>query len=329
MLLSLAKVKNPGPRLRDALKIPVTQHPGAQCMIQLLLLPELTNKPRSGSDEFQMSPCAHTRGGTGFPLPWRTNQGLQNMSNTHKSGYPATLNTAPRLGNYQSHKQGKLQAQCTFLEHWSWVSLPHHATSMSPRHRDENACKCLVSDAYWYYARTPAHSLHFQRISFFFKCPHLQPESSMMSIIHRMSDLALWKSTKRKLSKCFICLRYDRHGSRAHNGGCARCPDVRGMPSDSLNLLRLSSFTCGDPRVSRRVQFGQIASTHTKKRSRAIDVLDIPKSFKFHQSSNFGIKVGWILSSLWSSTWWQVLRDCRIQAFRLLSRSFSWALTCS
>ena len=61
MLLSLAKVKNPGPRLRDALKIPVTQHPGAQCMIQLLLLPELTNKPRSGSDEFQMSPCAHTR----------------------------------------------------------------------------------------------------------------------------------------------------------------------------------------------------------------------------------------------------------------------------
>ena len=66
MLLSLA-VKNPGPRLRDALKIPVTQHPGAQCMIQLLLLPELTNKPRSGSDEFQMSPCAHTRGGTGFP----------------------------------------------------------------------------------------------------------------------------------------------------------------------------------------------------------------------------------------------------------------------
>ena len=97
------------------------------------------------------------------------------------------------------------------------------------------------------------HSLHFQRISFFFKCPHLQPESSIISIIHSISDLALWKSTKRKLSKCFICLQYGRHGFQsAHNGGIPR-PDVRAMPSDSLNLLRLSSFTCGDPRMSSSV----------------------------------------------------------------------------
>ena len=137
-------------------------------------------------------------------------------------------------------------------------------------------------------------------------------------------------------SASFACGFFFRHGFQsAHNGGCAQGPMCAGC---QVTLSTCWGFHPLPAEISGCPVRSDCWKTHTEKRSRAIDVLDIPKSFKFHQISNFGIKVGWILSSLWSSTWWRiqgefyrlgVLRDCRIHAFRLLSRSFSWALTCS
>lgn len=56
-------------------------------------------------DEFQMSPCAHTLGAEQDFLAVKDQSRITKyFKHTHKSGYLATLNTAPRLGTRATNK---------------------------------------------------------------------------------------------------------------------------------------------------------------------------------------------------------------------------------